>query len=155
MAMVWARDKNLPKKTTTPVEKAHEPYIILHNSSLKGEHSMRFKKNGRLGNVEDAHISPKGTDTRVLAKNVMEGDEFLLSGDRIGRVVSNRVTIKPRGETVARMTVRTPKGKTFEKVLDGSVRVMIREYPATRFERRRMSRRGTNRPNYRVVNKRG
>lgn len=115
---------------------------------------MRFNKNGRLCNTEDAHISPKGTDTRVLAKNVMEGDEFLLSGDRVGRVMSNRVTVQPRGKTVARMTVRTPKGKTFEKVLEGTTRVMIREYPATRFERRRMSRRGNNRPNYRVV-KRG
>jgi hypothetical protein len=100
-------------------------------------------------NREDAHISPKGTDTRVLAKNVMEGDEFLLSGDRVGRVVSNRVTIKSRGGYVARMTVRTPKGKTFEKVLEGDARVMIREYPETRFERRRMSRQGDARPNYR------
>lgn len=115
---------------------------------------MRFKKNGRLTNVEDAHISPSGTDTRVLAKNVMPGDEFLLSGDRVGTVVSNSVTIKPRGATVARMMVKTPKGKTFEKVLDGTTRVMIREYPETRFERRRMSRRGNNRPNYRVA-KRG
>lgn len=110
---------------------------------------MRFKKNGRLANVEDAHISPAGTDTRVLAKNVMQGDEFLLSGDRVGTVVSNTVVLKPRGKTVARMVVRTPKGKTFEKVLEGTTRVMIREYPATRFERRRMSRRGINRPNYR------
>ena len=100
-------------------------------------------------NREDAHISPKGTDTRVLAKNVMKGDEFLLSGDRVGCVVSNRVTVKPRGAYVSHMTVRTPKGKTFEKVLDGYVRVMIREYPDTRFARRQMSRRGDSRPNYR------
>ena len=110
---------------------------------------MRMNKRGRLSNVEDAHISPQGTDTRVLAKNVMEGDVFLLSGDRMGKVISNRVTIKPRGKYVARIEVRTPSGKRFERVVDGTTRVMIREYPTTRFERRRASRQGDSRPNYR------
>ena len=110
---------------------------------------MRIKRNGRLSNREDSHISPNGTDTRVMAKNVMVGDEFLLSGDRVGRVLENRVTIKPRGQYVSRLRVRTPRGKTFEKTIDGSTRVMIREYPETRFERRRASRRGDRRANYR------
>jgi hypothetical protein len=110
---------------------------------------MRIKRNGRLRNVEDAHISPNGTDTRVMAKNVMAGDEFLLSGDRVGRVLENRVIVKPRGQYVARMRVRTPRGKTFEKTIDGNTRVAIREYPETRFERRRASRRGDARTNYR------
>lgn len=110
---------------------------------------MRITPNRRLRNREDRHISPTGTRTRVMAKNVIEGDEYLLSGDRVGRVVSNRVTVKPRGKTVARIQVRTPKGKTFERQVDGTTRIQICEYPATRFERRRMSRKGINRPNYR------
>lgn len=111
------------------------------------------KRTGRLINKEDRHIGRNGKDTRVLAKNIMQGDEFLLSGDRSGTVVKNNVTVRPRRRYTAKITVKTPSGKTFERVVDGSTRIMIREYPETRFMRRRMSRMGDRRPNYRRVSR--
>lgn len=114
---------------------------------------MRNKRNMKLNNSEDRHIGRNGTETRIFAKNIMEGDAFLLSGDRIGKVVSNRVTVRPRRRYTAKITVKTPSGKTFERVVDGDTRIAIREYPETRFERRRMSRKGDSRPNYRRVSR--
>lgn len=117
------------------------------SSTKKGTHSMKLR-NGRLVNTEDSHISPRGTETRIMAKNLIPGDHFVLNGGKVGKVKKVNVNRRSRGNTNVTFSVTNENRKTFTKVMDGSNKVLIREYPATRFERRRLSRMGHNRPNY-------
>lgn len=92
-------------------------------------------------------IPSRGRNSRVLAKNVLPGDAFLLNGDRIGSVESVNVRRSQSG-TFANIVVQTPNGKTFRRRVDAYNRVWIRETPAMRRERRRAARLGNDRPNY-------
>lgn len=94
-------------------------------------------------------IPARGRASRVLAKNVLAGDLFLLSGDRRGTVVRNNVRYREDGVGYANILVEVPEsGKTFRRRVATSTRIAIWETPSNRKQRRRMARRGENRPNY-------
>lgn len=95
----------------------------------------------RLKNSEDRHISPKGTRTRVMAKNLMVGDKFVLSGDKVGKVVGVNVkVVAGMGQGAASIRVRRGNGKEFVRKTDMADRIWIVETPETRFARRAQSR---------------
>lgn len=94
-------------------------------------------------NSEDKHIKVEGTETKVYAKNLMVGDDFILRSNRIGTIVKvkTKVIRKNRKYTfVTSFTVRLKNKKTFRRMVDGKAYVHIMEYPNTRFYRRNMSR---------------
>lgn len=113
---------------------------------------MRIKRNGRLVNVEDAHISPNGTETSVMAKNLIVDDAMILNGGHIGRIESVEVKVLRGNRYLTKAKIRNQNNKTFVREFDGKERVSIVEYPATRFIRRMYSRLGNNRNNYRKCN---
>lgn len=114
---------------------------------MKGT-TMRVKKNGRLVNVEDAHISPKGTETSVLSKNLIPGDSMILNGGSVGTIVDIQVKVLKNKRYLTRIKVLNENRKTFVREIDGNDRVAIVEYPDSRFLRRAYSRQGNDRAYY-------
>lgn len=99
-------------------------------------------------------ISRKGTNTRVLAKNILPGDEFVMRGQDNAIVLSSNTYITGRNAGTTVIVMRMANGGLLTKQVSMNHRMMVRETPASRASRRRFIRINKNkRPTYMNVRK--
>lgn len=103
---------------------------------VKSKFYVRSSRRHRR-NSEDRHIPMNGKNTYVLGKNVLPGDTVCLRGNTFGLVTSVR---RDEDANEVILTVQNENLKTFEMIKGMYDRTYVREYPVTRFNRRRYSR---------------
>lgn len=91
-------------------------------------------------------IPAKGRPSRILAKNLIPGDKFCLTGNKVGKVLGVWVFVDGQEVLETEAVVRTPKGKKFEKFFERDDRVWVVETPKSRLIRRKYARMGMARP---------
>lgn len=90
-------------------------------------------------------VTKKRKPSRVMAKNVLVGDEFILRGQRKNAKVINSTTFmnkskKKKNNSFTMLSLQFPSGTVHFRTIDANKRVWINENPTQHNLRRAMSR---------------